>query len=195
MQEGGSEQRERKCGRLDLDANQVNTRILWTRAARRCRDAAHLPQLVSEVLDATAGEWDSGHALNTAADGIDKRRLHRDLIRVDAVSCLLQRRECRRMEASGTSIVRQLRVDGSPKLNAEIIASEVELIVDADIATRQLEFLPGSTVVHGMSKLPQKVFMFLHGLWLTCGPTELQLRAALASIRFLNLLKMCSRNV
>lgn len=76
-----------------------------------------------------------------------------------------------------------LRADGSPKMNAELLAMELEAF-DGGAETRIIEFLPGATLAHGFTRLPLKVFVFLWGLFLVYGPSKGQMRLALSSIRW-----------
>ena len=78
--------------------------------------------------------------------------------------------------------IRGLRIDGSPKLHAEILASELESIPGGDVQEAVAEAMPGATLVHGALNLPAKLFVFLWGIFLCFGPTWRQARRALAII-------------
>jgi len=125
---------------------------------------------------------------NPAADpltGYSEPTVHKEsasVVRVDAISCLLQRRESRNTH---DSCWRGIKVDGSPKLHCEILGCEMETMPDKTPATVHIEKLPGATLVHGAQKICHKLFVFLWGLWLVFGPSHLQMRAALNSIMYM----------
>ena len=173
---GGVVARARKQRRSDLDADAVLQKVLWARASLHVRDQSRMGESVSAMVDARSGAW--GAAAEQGEDDFQSKRTRlRDLVRVDVVSCLLQRREARQHEGIA---IRGLRADGSPKLNAEIFAVEMESFCGHDPSTRALEFLPGGTLAHGLSGLPNKIFQFLWGLFCCFGPTLHQLRACLS---------------
>ena len=94
-------------------------------------------------------------------------------------------RKVKREFETGGGVVRGLRADASPKLNAEILAAELESFTNVALHdTKKAEWLPGATLAHGCAKLPQTLFVFLWGIWLICGPSEKVLRKFLKSIRW-----------
>ena len=113
-------------------------------------------------MDAVLNEFDEGKEVLGDQKIPDRRQLLANRIRIDAVSCLLQRREnhsCRQRAARG------VRADASPNLNAEIMALQFERAQFEPEVQVQSEFAPGATLVHGLSKLSQKIFIFLWGLF------------------------------
>lgn len=173
-----ADERPRKQRKSDLAPSQVRERILWLRAGLFLRDQRDLRASMQAVCAAKEGQWE---AQDTSADPPSRQVRQRDIIRLDAIACLIQRRQSRRPHADTT---RGLRCDGSPKLNAEIVAVEVECFEAGALARRSCDMLPGGTVAHGHSGLPQKLMQFLWGLWLVFGPTRPQLQAVLDSFRW-----------
>lgn len=183
LAEVGVEHRDRKRKARDLSPGAVERRVLWVRAGLFARDQGKLAEAASAMKCAFAGDWgdsDDDHELEESEVPTSARTWARDLIRIDGVCCLLQRREVRR-EPQGT--IRGFRCDASPKLQSEVMATEIETIYARDMSDKVAEAMPGSTLMHGLSKLPHKVFMVLWG-FLVCGPSEQQLRYSLSTVRW-----------
>lgn len=165
---GGVPDRARKKRRADLSADEVQQRILWTRAGLYVRDQKMLPVSISAVVDARSGQWGALAVEDCppALQPTGRRVRLKDLVRRDVVARLLQRRESRRPDSF---VVRGMRCDGSPKLNTEVLAVAVESITTDDGTEHCCEYLPGGTLLHGLSKLPQKLFQLVWGVWLCFG--------------------------
>lgn len=182
--EVGVELRNRKRKVRDSSPDVVQRRVLWVRASLFARDQGKLAEVASAMKFAFVGEWvesDGDDALAESEVPTGTRARARDLIRIDAVCCLLQRREVRR---EPQSTIRGLRCDASPKLQSDVMATEVETICARVMSDRVVEVMPGSTLMHCLSKLPHKLFMVLWGFFLGSGPSEKQLRSTLATVRW-----------
>jgi len=179
LAEHGVKFRKRLQRGLDRSGDDVFRDILWTRASGHFRNAQKYQEGAAAVLDAFLQEFGVGTEHLQLEKLPNGKQVLRHRIRTDAVAALLQRRESRQL---GPATIRGLRADASPKLHAEIMAMEMETLPTGIASSRQVEHLPGSTLVHGMAKLPHKLFNFLWGVFLVAGPTLDQVREALGSI-------------
>ena len=173
--------RARKRRRAEGTPDQVKQIILWSRASQHMKDTSQMKTAAGHVLDAILNDFADSECMEDLDRVPDRRQLLACRIRIDALSCLLQRRELHDFRAS--SIVRGLKADASPKLHAEVMAMHVESI-SFDPVKIGTDNLPGATLAHGLSKLAQKAYIFLWGLHLCYGPTIRQLKQVLRSIRF-----------
>ena len=75
-------------------------------------------------------------------------------------------------------------------MNCEIMAMQLECVKGDDLLPETMtlnsltEFMPAATLVHGFTRLPQTLYVFLWGVFLTPGPTLMQMRSFLASVRW-----------
>lgn len=167
----------------NLRPTEVKRRILWVRASQYFKNAGKLQEGAECVLDAILNGFDEFEAAMGDDKAINKRQALHYRVRIDAVPALLQRRE---NHDSSLQVARGMRCDASPKLNAEITMEMESVFYDssAKVNVVQREYLPGATLVHRLSRLPQKLFVCLWGLFLCFGPTLFQMRHLLRSIRW-----------
>ena len=175
--------RARKRTSAELGEEGVQQRVLWARSFIHARNQSNFPELVQAIIAARHNSWDSSSSVALTEEQLMSERVRAfDLVRIDAVACLLQRREVRR---EGKRVVRGIRCDASAKLNSEILGVEVETISGLDVNNRRVEAMPGATLISGCLKLPHTLFTFLWGFYLVFGPSIAQMRKALASVRWI----------
>ena len=174
--------RDRKRHRGQASDEQVRSNILWCRASAHLRCCDNLREAASDMFDALVNDWsvDDDDQGGSAPPPAKKNKVLRDRVKVDALSCLLQRREVR---TEGRATTRSIRIDASPKLGAEILAIEMETIPDGVVDHVRVEKLPGSTLVHGASRVAHKTCLFLWGLFLTHASTPAQMIGVLRTFR------------
>lgn len=83
--------RARKRRRADLPTAEVMLRILWTRASVFFRNARRVLKGTESVLDAILGDWNQGQESFGDKRIPATKQLMAYRVRIDAVSCLLQR--------------------------------------------------------------------------------------------------------
>jgi hypothetical protein len=174
--------RQRKRHRAQADDDAVRGKILWSRASVFLRSADKMKDASNAVMDAILGDFDFGKEEVESANPPSKRQLLKNRIKIDVVSCLLQRREVR---GESPHTVRGVKIDASPKLHAEILAIEMETVPAGVVADVCIEKLPGSTLLHGASRLAHKMFLFLWGLFLTHASSLSQMRVVLGTFRWI----------
>ena len=176
--------RHRKRRRYDPAS--VKRKVLWSNVGRFLRNAKNRVDCAEACVDALMEEVGEGKDVLEQSNlpALGHGVSYKDKIVADVVACLLHRRRVDSMNTPQSRVTRGFRADASPKLHAEIMALQIETVVDEDVPNASVMMAPGSTLAHGNSRLSEKTITFLWGMFLLFGPTLDGLQRGLDSIHW-----------